>query len=169
MKLEANIAGVPVNITFDSLPEESKSFVIEYGLRQYVQDGAAVSKTFTSGETKGMVKTDEQIATEKREGVEERVANLLSGDFTRRGPSAARKTPEEIERESYIMAELKAAAKASNVKLPTKTGKDADPEKLAELVANYYAKFGEAVDKEVARRLKSVAKVPVNLSELGLA
>jgi hypothetical protein len=167
MKLEANIAGVPVNLTYEELPTASREFVIEYGLRQYIQDGAAVSKTFTDKERKGQEKTADEIAAEKAEGVKERIENLLSGEFNRRGPAAARQTPEERERESVIMAALQAAAKAANIKLPTKTGKNADPDKLAGLVKNYYAKYQAQVDKEVARRMK--AAPTVDLNELGLA
>jgi hypothetical protein len=167
MKFEANIAGVPVSVDVEALPAKSMEFIIEYGLRQYIQDGAAVSKLVLSGDDKGRAKTEDEIATEKREGVEERVANLLSGEFTRRGPAAAKLSPEEREREAIIMAALTAAAKAANVKLPTKTGKNADPEKLAKLVAAYYAKYRADVDKEVSRRVK--AAKPVDLNELGLA
>lgn len=163
---QANVAGVPCNVNFDDLPEESRSFVIEYGLRQYIQDGAAVSKTFTDKERKGQVKTDDEIAAEKQDGVLERLENLKSGEFTRRGVGEAKMTPEERERSNVIMAALTAAAKAANVKLPKKTGKDADPDKLAQIVANYYAKYQGDVDKEVARRLK--AQKPLDLSEIGL-
>lgn len=155
----ANVAGVPVNIDFDTLPIESRVFVIEYGLKQYIADGAAVSKEFQSGERKGEKKTADEIAAEKTEGVQERIENLMSGEFTRRGPGAAKLTPEERERDSIIMAQLAAWAKARNSKLPTKTGKKADPELLEKLVAKWYEKNQTAIDKEVARRMKDAAKV----------
>lgn len=159
MKFTANIAGVPVDLDTDALPAESNAFALEYGIRQYVQDGAAVSKTFASGERKGELKTDDEIAAEKQEGVRERIENLMSGEFTRRGPGAAKLSPEERERDSIIMAQLAAWAKARDSKLPTKTGKNANPELLAKLVAKWYEKNQTAIDKEVARRIKDAAKV----------
>lgn len=150
----ANIAGVPVNIDTSSLPEESLAFVLEYGLKQYIADGAAVSKAFISGDRKGELKTDDEIAAEKQDGVLERIENLQTGEFVRRGPAAAKLTPEEREREAVIMVELAAWAKAKDSKLPTKTGKKANPELLAKMVAKWYEMHKVDIDKEVARRLK---------------
>jgi hypothetical protein len=158
MKFEANVAGVPVSVDTTQLPEASVAFIMEYGLRQYIQDGAAVSKVFTDKERKGQAKTDDEIATEKAEGVKERVENLLSGEFTRRGPAAAKMTPEEKERDAIIMAKLTERAKALGKNLPAKTGKNANPEQLAALkTAMYNAKKAE-IDKEVERRLRDAAK-----------
>lgn len=151
----ANIAGVACAVDFATLPDESKRFVIEYGVRQYLNDGAAVSKLFTDKERKGLAKTDDEIAQEKREGVEERLENLRLGEFTRRGPAAAKMTPEEKERYSIVQARLDAMAKATGKSLPKKTGKDANPELLAKLHEAMYAKHKDAIDKEVNRRLKA--------------
>src|SRR5215207_9839998 len=96
----ANVSTVAVNVTFGNLPEASQRFIIEYGLKQYIQDGAAVSKEFTSGERKGEKKTAEEIAAEKTEGVEERLDNLRSGEFIRRG-TVERLSPEEMRRVAY--------------------------------------------------------------------
>jgi hypothetical protein len=166
MKFEANIAGVPVNVDVESLPATSVAFIMEYGLRQYIQDGAAVSKVYTTKERKGEVKTDEEIEAEKADGVKERVENLLSGEFTRRGPAAPKQTPEERYREQMVMAELERIAKATGKKLPTKTGKNADPERLRKLQEAVYAKNKDGIDKEVARRIKADAKAAEDVSDI---
>jgi hypothetical protein len=151
----ANVAGVACAVDFATLPEASQAFVIEYGIRQYLNDGAAVSKLFTDKERKGMVKDAETIATEKFEGVTERLENLRSGEFTRRGSGAPKMTPEERERASIVQARLDAMAKAVGKPLPKKTGKDANPELLAKMHEAMYAKHKDAIDKEVSRRLKA--------------
>jgi hypothetical protein len=160
-RLDANIAGVPVVVDFAELSADSQRFVVEYGLKQYIQDGAAVSAKFTSGDRKGEAKSEAEMLEEKREGVVERVQNLLTGDFTRRGPSAPKMTPEERERDAIIMQRLEARAKTIGKKLPTKTGKNADPELLAKLKAAMYESKKAEIDKEVARRMKDAAKAEV--------
>jgi hypothetical protein len=166
MKFEANIAGVPVSVDVEALPAPSVQFIMEYGLRQYIQDGAAVSKVFTDKDRKGQEKTDDEIATEKREGVEERVANLLSGEFTRRGPAQPKLSPEERHREDYVNSLLAGIAKATGKKLPTKTGKNADPERLKKLQDAVYARNKDSIDKEVARRIKADAKAAEDVSDI---
>lgn len=158
------IANVPVDIAWDAIPEASRLFLAEYGIRQYLNDGAAVPKTFTTGERKGQAKSEAEIAEEKREGVAARLDNILSGEFTRR-MAAPKITTEERIRTEVVMDRLTAAAKAANVKLPSKTGKNADPDKLTELCNRYYAKYRGEVDKIVARRLKE-NEVSVDLSDI---
>lgn len=149
----ANIATVPVAIDFSALPEASQLFVVEYGLKQYIQDGAAVSKKDSDGNEK----SEQDIANEKREGVEERVANLQAGEFTRRS-TAVKLTPEEKHRNDVVMDGLRKAAAAVGKPLPTRTGKKAEPEKLDRMIAGWYAKHQVEIDKEVARRMKASEK-----------
>lgn len=158
----ANVATVAVAIDFAALPDASQQFIVEYGLRQYVQDGAAVSKQVKDGEVM-RDRTADEIADLKREGVEERIANLLAGEFTRRG-AAVKLTPEEKERNAIIMDGLANIAKSVGKALPTRTGKKANPELLDQMVAAYYAKNQADVDKEVARRAK--VNVPVDVTDL---
>ena len=102
-----------------------------------------------------MAKTDAEILAEKQDGVTERLENLKTGEFTRRGTGAAKMTPEEKERYSIVQARLDAMAKATGKSLPKKTGKDANPELLAKLHEAMYAKHKAEIDKEVSRRLKA--------------
>lgn len=165
MKFEANIAGVAVALDTDTLPEVSRTFLMEYGLRQYVQDGAAVSKTFLSGDRKGEAKTDVEIAQEKREGVLERVDNLQKGEFTRRGPGTPKLSPEEKHRAEIVETKLRDAAKATGKAVPAKTGPKADKAWWDTMSERVYAKYKAEVDKEVARRLREDAK-PIDVSGL---
>jgi hypothetical protein len=154
---ETTIAGAAVAIEPAKLPEASLAFVFEYGLRQYIQDGAAVTKMKTietDVETEeGVVKrkqdvpkTADEIATEKREGVEARVANLLSGEFTRRGTGRVT-DPAERERNAVLDEAIRGYVKTQGEKMPVK-------EALAKAREAVYAKNKDKVDREVARRLK---------------
>lgn len=161
---KAAIATVPCDLTWDTLPAASQLFLAEYGLRQYLSDGAAVPLRFTSGERKGEAKTEAEIAEEKRDGVQARLDNILSGEFTRR-TAAPKQTREERIRAEVVLERLTTAAKAANVKLPPKTGKNADPDKLTELCSRYYAKYRGEVDKIVKRHLAE-AQETVDLSDI---
>lgn len=164
---QSAVANVPCHVVFHTLPEASQRFIIEYGIRQYLQDGAAVSKTFLSGDRKGETKTEAEIAEEKAEGVRERLENLRQGEFTRRSAAGPKMTPEEKERDRIVMDRLTKAVKAMGKAMPKATGKDANPALLAQLKARYYEKNKAAIDKEVARRMKDAEKVE-DLSDLGL-
>jgi hypothetical protein len=153
----ANIATVPIALKFADLPEVAQLFVVEYGLKQYIQDGAAVSKKENEGKDDERVRSPEEIATLKIEGVNERVANLQAGEFTRRS-SAVKLTPEEKHRNDVIMDGLRKFADSIGKKLPPRTGKKADPEKLDAQMAAWYKKNQAEIDKEVARRMKAAEK-----------
>jgi hypothetical protein len=156
-RFTANIAGVPVDIRFADLPEASQLFQVEYGAKQYLQDGAAVSKKENEGKDDERLRTPEEIAALKIEGVNERVANLQAGEFTRRS-SAVKLTPEQRHRNDVIMDGLKKFADSIGKKLPARTGKKADPEKLDAQMAAWYKKNQAEIDKEVARRMKAAEK-----------
>lgn len=160
---QGNLAGVAVNLDFATLPAESQAFLAEYGLRQYLQDGAAVSKVHASGDKKGTEKTPDEIEAEKREGVQARVENVLNGTFTRR--SAAEPTdPVAAMRQRILVERITAAAKASKTKIPPRTGKDANPDWWNKIMASVYEKNKAAIDKETNRRLKDQAAIEVDLS-----
>lgn len=165
MKLEQNIAGVPCTFDSDSAKPESVAFLLEYGWRQYLQDGAAVSKVHQSGDLKGTVKSEEEIAEEKRQGVMERLENIVNGEFTRRGPGAPKLSPTERYRLEITEQKIRDAAKAVGKKVPTKTGPKADAGWWEAMVAKVYTKYQGEIDKEVERRLKADAK-PMDLTDL---
>jgi hypothetical protein len=167
MSFEANIADVAVKLNVGELPIESIVFALEYGVRQYIQDGAAVSKTFTDKARKGQEKTEEEIATEKAEGVNERLDNLWAAEFARRGPASPKMTAADRHRDAIVMAKLEQRAKALGKKLPTKTGKKADPDALQALWDAMYKAKQVEVDAEVERRLAADAEAAAeDLTEL---
>lgn len=155
MIYEATVAGVPVRLDLNALRPESVAFLLTYGVKQYVQDGAAVSKLHASGERKGEAKTDDEIAAEKADGVRERLANIEAGTFATRGPAEPKMTPEEKHRAAYIEEIIKGAAAASKTATPPRTGKNADKAWWDKMSAQVYAKYQAKVDKEVARRLRA--------------
>ncbi len=144
VKFEAAIANVPCSVDFATLPEASQRFIVEYGLRQYLNDGAAASLR----DREGNPKTAEALAEEKAEGVRDRLAKLASGEFTRRAAAKQAVDPAERERNAIIREKLEAAARAVGKKLP----KAGTPEQVA-LFQAMYEKNKVAIDKEVKRRL----------------
>jgi hypothetical protein len=161
--IQTTIATVPVHVVFADLPEASQNFIAEYGLRQYIQDGAAVMKK----DEEGNPRPADDIAADKKAGVEARLANLLSGEFTRRSTKAP-VDPAERERIAVVRDGLNGWAKATGTTLPTRTGKKANPEKADAIEAKWYAAHKESIDKEVARRLREASKpVEFDISDLG--
>lgn len=156
-KFEASIAGVACVVDIESLLPESLAFLLEYGVRQYLADGAAVSKLHQSGDQKGQPKTDEQIANEKALGVQERLDNIYKGEFTRRNAQPKLSREERI-RQSVVIDIIESAARKAKMKLPNRTGKNAEPDWWTEKVAAVYAKNQVAVDKEVARQIRESEK-----------
>lgn len=165
--LTLNLHGVSCAVDEAALRPESLAFLLEYGFKQYLQDGAAVSQYVMAkkGEPKDekgrllvdgapLKKTDEELADERAAGVRERLESIMSGEFRRRA-TAERLPPEEAIRQDYIRSCIRAAAKAAKIEIPTLTGKKADPDWWQRNEANYYAKHRATVDKEVARRLKA--------------
>lgn len=89
-----------VEIDFDALPQASKSFVIAYGLKQYIADGMAGAN-------------DE---TDAASGVSERVRKLKEADFARtRGEST---NVDSVEQRAIKLAKaaIRTALKAKNAK-----------------------------------------------------
>jgi hypothetical protein len=123
MNYVANIAGVPVNLEWDSLPIESREFIINYGLKQYLQDGAAVSKTFTDKARLGEAKTVTEMDAEKAAGVESRIGKLKAGTVGERTRKSEPVDPIEKEMCRIVVERLRAKAKATGAKLP-KAGTD---------------------------------------------
>jgi hypothetical protein len=164
--IQTTIATVPVHIVFADLPEASQNFIAEYGLRQYIQDGAAVEvhvkdddgEFVRDADGKKVKRPADDVTADKRAGVEARLANLASGEFTRRSTKAP-VDPAERERLAIIRADVAAWAKAAGKSLPTRTGKKANPELADKIEAAWYAKHKESIDKRIAKRLAEMAKV----------
>ena len=89
---------------WDTLPEASREFVIDYGLRQYVNDGHA------GATVKAFPNETERLAA-AREGAAERDTNIRAGNFARKArmpvdveAAFARKMNVSVERLREIMA-----------------------------------------------------------------
>ena len=70
----------PLTITMADLSATSVAFIMDYGLRQYLADGAAAS--LKDGDR---YKTDQELKDEKSSGVHKRHVNLISGTFPKGG------------------------------------------------------------------------------------
>lgn len=122
-----------VSIAFDALPEASKAFVINYGLKQYLADGAA-----------GATNNSELV-----EGVNARVAKLESGDLSRARGEGAVKVDSETGRALKLAKDaIRLKAKAAKVVLPK--------EKVAEMAAALVEKDPD-YRKEAKRQLANEA------------
>jgi len=127
MKTEYTInlakAGTGISVDFSAMPENAQAFVIEYGLRQILNDCAS------------SVKKGEKDAPAIALGLaEKRLAKLMAGDFTRTAGGAKLSGFEaELEKATIAVAKRVAMAKfAGFSKLP----KDEKTEVLAKLAAH---------------------------------
>lgn len=154
---------VSASFEFEALPEASRLFIINYGIRQYLNDGAAVGKDWTPAEDGTGPKT---VQEEKARRVEDRVKKLNEGTVSERASGGGQpklSVEDRIWRELAIET-LRAAAKAQNKKLPKDEAREA---LIAKVIAN--PKFVESQKKEHAARVKAAqTKVTVDLNELGL-
>ena len=96
--------GETLEYDWDTLPDTSKEFAIEYGLRQYVNDGHA-------GATVKAYPDEAERLQVAREGVAERDENLRTGNFARKArmpvdveQAFARKMGVSVDRLREIMA-----------------------------------------------------------------
>lgn len=87
------------------LPRESLAFLLQYGFKQYLADGAAVSKDDEDGNPK----SEEEMLAEKLAGIAKRLSNVESGDFSR----TSTRDPFESELRRVVVAALKKAFKAA--------------------------------------------------------
>ena len=110
--LSTTILGTVYETETADLPTASVEFLLNYGYRQYLADGAAVAKL----DKDGNVRDKDEITDLKTTGVERRFDNVKVGSFPAGGgirdPLAS-----EIRRVTWKL--LKSAAKAQNRKLPT--------------------------------------------------
>lgn len=106
----------PVEIDFDTLPDASKSFVIAYGLRQYLADAMAGAESAEDAKAK----------------IESRRDKLVSGDLSRtRGEGLTAPDSEGGRALKLAKAAIRAAMKVQNVK----ADKDAINEAASKMIA----------------------------------
>ncbi len=138
-----------VAVDWDNLPAESRAFVITYGLKQYLADGAA-----GAGSNAELV-----------DGVNARAAKLANADFTRtRGDGPAK--PDTEERIALRLAKelIREAAKAKNATLD----KDAVEAAAKTFLASDHEK-AKAILAEAKRQISAKAKVNESAGEDVLA
>jgi len=122
-----------VEIDFAALPEASQAFVVTYGLKQYLADGAA-----------GAENHDQLV-----EGVNARVEKLLSGDLSRaRGEGKVAVDSETGRALKLAKDAIRLKAKAAKVTLPK--------EKVAAMAETLVEKDG-SYRKEAKRQLAAEA------------
>lgn len=122
-----------VELDWENLPSESRDFVIHYGLKQYLADGAA-----------GATSRDEMVA-----GVDERVRKLREADFTRR-TGEAKPDSETTRAIKLAKAAIRAAAKAKGVNPPS-------GDKMAEMAARL-VESNPQYRKDAAKQLEAERK-----------
>lgn len=132
---------------FGNLPIESQAFLIRYGIRQYLSDGAASAKTKEDFEA----------------GIDARLQNLVDADFTRNagdGPTAT--DDPEVLANAIAREEVGAAIKAAKATV-TK-------EQRAAAVATYRAAHAERLFAEATKRIadRKANGGGVDLAALGI-
>lgn len=130
----------PVSIDFDALPEASKSFIVNYGLKQYLADGMAGADNYA----------------EAAQGIEARVAKLQSGDLSRaRGEGTAKADTVEGRALKLARDAIRASLKAAN--------QTAEKELIAE-AAKEFIKSDASFMKEAKKQLEQEAAGKAALS-----
>lgn len=129
-----------VNIDFGALPPESQTFIVRYGLKQYLADGMAGATT----------------EAEAAEGVNQRVAKLLAADFTRTRGESGPTDDEATLAKQIAREEIRTALKAKGVKLPK--------ERVGELVDALFTRDETRLRKEAAKRIADRKKAAEALS-----
>lgn len=129
---------VPVTINWADLPDEAKAFAIQYGVKQYLADGGAGAKD----------------QAEFAEGVQERLAKLESGDFSRAKGERQASDSVEVVAKQVARERIDAVLKAKGVK--------PDKEQKAKLVEQYLEKYADQCKEEAERRIAS-RKVEIDL------
>lgn len=156
MQITINKTASIVEVDYDNLPDNSKAFILNYGIRQILNDchSSIIRKDF---------ETNEAFAKAVSDAVSAKITALAAGDLTiRRGGSSQPADPVEREALAIARAEIKSAAKAKGLSL-----KVLGEEKFAELVKANLAKNGERITKQAKANLKKAAEAPtVNLDDL---
>jgi hypothetical protein len=155
--ISINKIGVAVDVDFGALPEVSQQFIINYGLRQVLNDAHASIQLRDFPEGEGFKDAVENA-------VNTRLGALVSGDLTTKRGGGLPVDP--VQREVIRMAreEVRAAIKAQGRKLST-------IENLDDIIAAHAEKASERLVKEAKKRLAVIASAPapdVDLSALGL-
>lgn len=139
-----------VELDFASLPQAAQEFIVAYGLRQYLNDGAAVAKDECDSE-------DERNKL-KIDRINERVQKLRDGTMSQRGGGTRVTDPiQKIKRE--IATEiLKAYAKANDITM----WKGAE---LTAKIETFWEKNGDKpkIKAELDKRIKAMEA----LNEMG--
>jgi hypothetical protein len=130
----------------ESIRSRLRSFLLDYGLKQYLSDGAAVPQAAGDDTTRNELKAG---------GVKSRITKVLAGECAIRANSAEPKDPAERHRQAVIMEILRSIADAKGVKLPKRTGPKADPERLDAMMKKVYEAKRDIIEKEVAKRMAS--------------
>lgn len=157
MKFEATIANVACTIETADLPQASVEFLLAYGIRQYLQDGAAVSKKDEDGNDRPA----DEIAAEKEAGVKTRLDNITKGEFKRASGPRVTDPKAKVERE-MALSYLKPAYKKAGKELPK-------GEELAAKIAAFWASeknvaaLGKERDRRVAAATKKIEGVEIEL------
>ena len=154
--------GQSIEIDFAALPANSQDFIINYGLRQILND------CHSSLTIKGWEGDKADFDKAVMEAVEEKFGAIMSGDLTIRGTGEPRIVdPVEKEVRAIARAEIETKLQGANLSA-RKIGK----EKMAELLAAHIEKSGDRLRKDAKAAIKRREAIDVDtgdiLSSLGL-
>lgn len=133
-----------IEIDTETLSGTSVDFLLQYGIRQYLADGAAVAKE----DKEGNDRTPDEIFMLKQEGIHKRLANIETGIFPAGGGS---RDPHDTETNRVAREAFKKAVRASGKKMP------ADKEVAKEMFKAYRAKHLAHFEEIATRNLAAMA------------
>ena len=160
MQISIQKIGQSVDVDFQALPQLSQEFIINYGLRQILNDCHS-SITLKS---KAEYQDDHAIfAADVMNAVNAKLAAIVAGDLTTRRGSGQPADPVEREALKIAREELTAAVKAKGKRIK-------QIENFDELVKAHAEKNEERLMKEARARIKASATKAeaVDLEALGL-
>lgn len=142
-----------VNIDFNQLPETAQAFIINYGLTQYLNDGAAVGKD--------EYETEAERNAAKVAGIRTRADKLRAGTMSVRGGGTRTTDPRQKVMRDVATEILRAYFKSQDMKMPK-------GEELTQRIEKFWAseKNTAKMMPEVEKRLKDMAKKADSLGEL---
>jgi hypothetical protein len=141
--LSTTILGTVYETESDNLPQASVEFLLAYGYRQYLADGAAVAKE----DKDGNVRDQDEIDALKVSGVEKRWDNVQIGTFPAGGGQRDPFTTElnRVAREAFA-----GAVKATGKTLPK--DKETKREMLRRFTEKNYGKLERIARDNLARK-----------------
>lgn len=150
-----------VEVDFDSLPKVSQEYIINYGLKQVLNDcHASISLKAVDKAGLLMYPDSEAVGRATMEAVREKLAALQSGDISIRQAGQVREALDPIVKVSREIAwddYVKPSLVKKGIKLNTVKAED-----RARFVSQVIEKYADDIIPEAKRRVKKAASIEID-------